>query len=490
MQAEFLLLIAMLLPLLGGIPVFFMHKRDLRRIYVIIILALELAAVAGIAFTPHGSISLLRITDTLTLKLQADTLAVLFTCLISVVWLLVAIFAFEYLTHEKRPNQFLGFYVMTLGTLIGICFSANLPTLYMFYEMMTFISIPLVVHSRTKEALNAGLKYMAYSVFGAGLGLWGMFILLRNVTSYDFAAGGVIDPVLFSQNQGEIIFAYFIMMVGFGCKAGMFPLHSWLPSAHPVAPAPASAVLSGVITKMGVMAIIRVTYYMVGVKQVQYTWAQYTLSIMVLMTIFMGSMLALKERKIKQRLAYSSISQVSYVLFGLYMMHPEAFLGAILQVIYHMIAKNGLFLSAGAVIYKTGSDKIEDMRGVGIRLPWVMWTFTLCSLSLIGIPPVSGFVSKWYLEEGALHSGTGALGVIGIVVVMISALLTACYLLPIVSRSFFPGEHFDKKKKLGFTKTSWLMTVPLVIFAVAILAFGIQPVFNTLIHSISETLFV
>lgn len=490
MQADFLLLIAMLLPILGSIPVFIVKKQGFRKAIMVLVLAIQVIVVAGIALTQHGSITFLTIHDWLTFKLTADTLGKLFACLVAAGWLLVAIFAFDYFAKDERAHQFFGFFMITLGTIMGVCYSANLPTLYLFFEMMTFATLPIVVHYRTKKALNAGLKYLAYSIFGAGMALWGMFMLTQNAVSLDFTAGGTLDPVFAAQNRSEIILAYFIMMVGFGAKAGMFPMHSWIPDTYPAAPPPGSAVLSGMVSKMGVLAIIRVTYYIVGYTTVQYSWAQTVLSIMVMITIFMGSMLALKEKTLMRRLAYSSVSQVSYVLFGVFMMSPEAFLGAILQVIYHMLAKNGLFLSTGALMQKKGTDEIEQMRGVGIRLPWVMWTFTLCSLSMIGIPPVCGFVSKWYLEEGALHSGTGALGVVGIVVVMVSALLTACYLLPIVSRSFFPGEHFDRKANLNFSKTSWYMTIPLIILAAAVLAFGIQPVFNGLIESIAEALFV
>ena len=170
-------------------------------------------------------------------------------------------------------------------------------------------------------------------------------------------------------------------MIGFGCKAGMYPLHAWLPTAHPVAPAPASAVLSGIITKCGVLAIIRTTYYLFGVDFVRGTWVQNVILVLAIGTIFMGSMLAYREKMLKKRLAYSSISQVSYVLFGVFLMTPQALCGALLQVVAHAIAKNALFLSAGAVIYKTGHTYVNELKGIGKQMPIGMICFTIASLS-------------------------------------------------------------------------------------------------------------
>ncbi len=267
---------------------------------------------------------------------------------------------------------------------------------------------------------------------------------------------------------------FFLMSIGFGCKAGMFPLHAWLPTAHPVAPSPASAVLSGIITKAGIIAVIRVTFYLFGADFLRGTWAQAALLTLAIITVFMGSMLAYKEKLLKKRLAYSTVSQVSYVLFGLMLLSPVGFMGALLQVLFHATAKNILFLSAGAIIYKTEKTYVYQYKGLGKEMPVVMWCFAIASLSLIGIPAVSGFVSKWYLAQGGLSSVFGTLGIVGVAVLMVSALLTAGYLLPIVVDAFFPGRDFDyaslRKKEPNF-----LMTVPLVLFSIAAVVLGIMP---------------
>ncbi len=275
------------------------------------------------------------------------------------------------------------------------------------------------------------------------------------------------------------------MMIGFGGKAGMLPLHGWLPTAHPVAPSPASAVLSGIITKGGVLAIIRVVYYLFGTEFLKGTWVQKVVLSLAIFTVFMGSMLAYKERLLKKRLAYSTVSQVSYVLFGLMLFSPAGFCGALLQIIFHAIAKNILFFTAGAIIYKTGKTYVNELKGIGKEMPIVMWCFAIASLSLVGIPPTSGFVSKWYLAQGGLDFGL--LGLIGTSILMISALLTAGYLLPVVADAFFPGraqEYYHKEKK----EPCFLMTVPLCILAVAAILFGMFPngIITKIIHISNE----
>ena len=264
------------------------------------------------------------------------------------------------------------------------------------------------------------------------------------------------------------------MIVGFGTKAGMFPMHGWLPTAHPVAPAPASAVLSGVITKAGVLGIIRSVYYVAGPDMIKGTWVQYTWIILSVLTIFMGSMMAYKEKILKKRLAYSTVSQVSYILFGLSVMQPVAFVGALMHVIFHSLVKNTLFVSAGAIICKTGKTKVRQLVGIGKEMPVTMWCFTLVSLTLIGIPPTSAFVSKWYLISGALDSGILGLSWIGPIVLLISALLTAGYLLTISIKAFLPGEDYNYAKLVNHEPT-WRMLMPMIVMTALAVILGIWP---------------
>lgn len=475
-----------LLPMLGAIPVFFMQQRSRRSIYISALLSLEVLLLLLVDWS-SAPVRLFAMNSDIVLSLGADAVGRFFALLVSAIWLIVGIFAFDYMEHEEHRSRLFGFYVMSLGALIGICLSANLVTLYMFYEMMTLLTVPFVIHSGTKEAVRAGIKYLGFSVCGAALGLLGLFFLSGYWSTDLFTAGGVLDASLVAGHEGALVAAFFLMILGFGAKAGLFPLFAWLPTAHPVAPSPASAVLSGLITKMGVLAIIRVVYFQFGVDFVAGTWAQQAALWLAIFTIFMGSMLAYKEKVLKKRLAYSTVSNVSYVLFGLLLLSPEGLTGALLQIFFHAIAKNGLFLCAGAIIFYTGITRTDALRGIGKKLPVSMWAFALCSLSLIGIPPTGGFVAKWYLAQAGL--GFGAAGVFGVAILMVSALLTAGYLLPIITSAFFPGSDYDYSE-VKVCEKSWLMRVPLLILAVALVIVGMFPgLVNGFVEAIVNSVF-
>lgn len=467
-----LLLAPVLLPLLGGLPVFGMEKRETRRVYITGLLILELILLLMVQW--HGELfQVMRLPGNIRIVLGADGLGRIFALLISALWLIVSVYADEYSTHERNRERFLGFYVLSLGAMIGICLAANLVTLYLFYEMMSLLTVFLVIHSGTNKAIDAGIKYLGFSVCGAAMSLLGLFYLHSHLTTDLFIAGGTLTEVT-AANESMLLIALFLMIIGFGAKAGLMPLFAWLPTAHPVAPTPASAVLSGLITKMGVLAIIRVVYYQFGMEFVSGTWVQKAALALAVFTVFMGSMLAYKEKVLKKRLAYSTVSQVSYILFGVLLLNPDGFTGAMLQLVYHAIAKNGLFLAAGALVFYVHRTKVDQMRGMGKLLPVTMWVFAICALSLIGIPPTGGFVSKWYLAQGGLQFGV--FGFVGTAVLMISALLTAGYLLPIVTAAFFPGDDFDYKQLESFAfHASWRMRVPMLILAAAVVILGVFP---------------
>ncbi len=471
-MGDYVLLFPVFFPILCGIFMPFVKNEKLREKIVLVILFVEALVVFCLAFGSGHSIEVWRISRMLSISFSNDGISRLFSCFISAIWFLAAVFSMEYMKHENNVGRFFMFYMVSLGVLMGISFSSNFMTMYLFYEFMTLMTMPLVLHTETPEAIAAGLKYLGYSIFGAGLGLIGFFFLCIYGTTTEFVAGGVLNSM--AQSHADFLrVVYLGMMIGFGCKAGMYPLHAWLPTAHPVAPAPASAVLSGIITKCGVLAIIRTTYYLFGVDFLIGTWVQDVILVLSVSTIFMGSMLAYKEKMLKKRLAYSSISQVSYVLFGIFVMTPQAFCGALLQVIAHAIAKNALFMSAGAIIYKTGHTYVTELKGIGKQMPIVMACFTVASLSLVGIPPTAGFISKWFLATGALEANN-VIPVIGIVVLIISALLTAGYLFTIVADAYFPGKDFDYSK-LENKEPNMFMIVPLVVLAAAIVVVGILP---------------
>ena len=405
------------------------------------------------------------------ISFHIDSIAVFFSTIFAIIWPLVGYFSLEYMKHEGEENRFFAYFIASLGGLTGVAYADNLVTLYLFFEAMSLLSYVMVVHSRTNESLLAGRKYIYYSLFGASLGLIGIFYFYSTGWDTAFTPGGVV-PMELGGRMPALSLMVVLAVIGFGCKCGMFPLHAWLPTAHPQAPAPASSVLSGLITKAGVIAIIRIVYFTVGADILRGTSAQYILLTLSIVTIFMGSMLAYKEKVLKKRLAYSTVSQVSYVIFGLMLLNTAGVTGALLQVVFHALAKNVLFLTAGAFIYKTGKTLVADMYAMGKSMPKTFTCFTVAGLSLVGVPMTAGFVSKWYLAQGALQQGSGVIGFVGIATIMVSALLTGGYLVTVTARAFFAKREDEVQE--SFEPNNY-MIIPLAVLTVLIVLFGICP---------------
>ena len=430
-------------------------------------IAVSAALAAACALIPNMPEVSLRWTDMLAFSLRVDGVSRIWLLLLAVIWPGAGLYAQEYLEHDENPARFFLFYTITQGILHALAMAGNLVTYYMFYEAMTLLTVPLVLHNRDKEAVAAAIKYLIYSVIGASAALIGIFFIGAMGGNGDFVSG-LVTAEQIAGKEGFAMAIFLTMLIGFGVKAGMFPLHGWLPTAHPVAPAPASAVLSGVITKMGVLGIVRVLFNIAGAERIRGTWVQYTMLGLTLTTILMGSLLALKEKKLKKRLAYSSVSQVSYVLFGLFTLTEWGFVGAMLHVIFHSLMKNTLFMAAGSIIHKTEKTYVEEMEGLGKRMPWTYAFFTVASLGLVGIPPTGGFISKWNLAQGALATGL-SYSWIGPTVLLISAVLTAGYLFTVVIKGCFPGEGVKPEPNC---EAGWKMLVPMGVYSALIVVLG------------------
>lgn len=479
MGQSVLILFAIFVPIIWGVVMLARPAYKNRKMMI-------LSASAGLVITTLLSLAILIIGDmelhlfaigeNMHIYFHADKMGRIFMTIVTIVLPLVGIYAFEYMGHYEEEKRFFGFYLMVYGVLLALSYAGNIVTFYLFYEMMSIFSMPLVFHFRSREAIMAGLKYLFYSLTGAYFVLFGIYFLNQYTTTLDFTAGGTLDMAKTAGNESLLLVVAMCMIIGFGVKAGMIPLHAWLPNAHPIAPAPASAALSAIIVKMGVFGVMRVVYYLFGTDFLRGTWVQYAWITLTLITVFMGSMLAYREKVFKKRLAYSTVSQVSYILFGMALMHPVALTGSLLHILFHAIIKSALFMSAGAIIYKCGVDRVDQMRGIGKKMPVIMWCYTLCSLALIGIPPASGFISKWYLATGSLATGLSVVSWLGPVVLLVSALLTAGYLLPIAIDGFFPGPDFDyaNLEKKDPTKQ---MIVPIMILAALAILLGVFPNF-------------
>ena len=425
------------------------------------------------AWTGDWSLQLFELVDGIRLYFHVDAVGRIFVTVLCIVWVLAGVYSFVYMEHEGAEKFFYGFYLLCFGVLIGLCFAGNMVTYYLFFELMTLTSMPMVLHNGSREAIMAALKYLFFSMCGAYAALFGIFVLNRYCVTDDYFAGGTLDMTLVSGHETICLIAVMAMLIGFGVKAGMLPLHAWLPTAHPVAPSPASSVLSAIIVKFGVLAMVRTVFYVVGVDFLRGTWVQYTWMTLSLLTVFMGSMLAYREKVFKKRLAYSTVSQASYILYGLSVMTPLGFVGAMLHTAAHAMIKSGLFLIAGVFLFKYGYTEVSQLKGLGKKMPVLMWCYTILSLALIGIPPTGGFVSKWYLAEGSLQSGIAIYTWLGPVVLLISALLTAGYLLPITLKGFFPGEKAESSEKKD--EPAALMLIPIIILTALAVLIGLFP---------------
>ena len=376
---------------------------------------------------------LLDFTPGIGLAFRADALGMFFGLVSATLWLFTTIYAIGYMEPEHSKVRFFGFFALCVSTTVGLAFSENLLTLLLFYEMLTITTYPLVIHEETPEAMKAGRKYLVYTLLG------GAFVMLATTVTYNLAGtltlsepgilGEVGDPLAL-----KVLFALF--MLGFGVKAAIMPLHGWLPSAM-VAPTPVSALLHAVaVVKAGVFGILRVIYNVFGVELMRELEVGTWLAIAAAITIIAGSVMALLQSNLKRRLAYSTVSQLSYIVLGAALLTPFAALAAIVHIANQAFQKITMFFVAGAVQRTMGKTNVHEFAGVGRRMPYTMAAFTVAALGFIGLPLFAGFITKWYLSLGALEAGDWVF----VVVLVVSALLNAAYWLPIVYLSFFKED--------------------------------------------------
>lgn len=507
-----MVLLPIIVPIISGAAMIFLPEKmfSSRKMLInaagALFIICALLSVAAIAAGTGEGIRLFEIVKGVPICLFVDRLGSLFAGIAAFVFVLVGFFSLSYMKHEENEQKYYGFYLITFGIVTGLCFSQNMITFYFFYEFMTLAAMPLVLHEKTREAIMAGLKYLLFSFCGAYMALFGIYFLSQYKGALYFTPGGALDisAVAESGNMGMLLASSFLMIIGFGVKAGMFPMHSWLATAHPVAPSPASAFLSGIIVKAGILAIIRAVYYCIGTDVLRNTWVQTSWIILSTVTVIMGSALAFKEKILKKRLAYSTVSNLSYIMLGLSMFNMAAFTGSLLHVAFHAVIKSALFMSAGALyaygrvkapsvlwepaasqhapgaasreclpysISSTGKTRVNDFAGLAKKMPVLFWCYTIVSLGLIGIPPASGFWSKWHIALGCMEMDMGWLGAAAL---LISALLTAGYLLPISIKGFlYESEDGDLIEK--YQEPERLMLAPVIIAAGFTILFGIYP---------------
>lgn len=470
-MGNLMLLVTIVFPLVTGAlqPVFKFKTRKSRNIYTELVTTLNSIFVWILLLNrPEGTFRALNLAGDLEITFHVDGLGSVFAGLISLLWPLATLYAFEYMEHHGKEKIFFAFYVMTYGITMGIALAANLMTLYMFYEMLTLVTLPLVMAGMSREAIMAGRKYILYSMGGAAFAFIGFIFIFTYGTSMNFVPGGVLVGASIEGKERLLRAVYVLAVLGFGVKAAVFPFHGWLPTAS-IAPTPVTALLHAVaVVKAGAFAIIRITYYSFGTGFLKGSAAQYIVMTFAMVTIIYGSARAVKEPHFKRRLAYSTVSNLSYIVFGASLMTPLGLSAALSHMIYHAVIKITLFFCAGAVLVRTHREYVRELDGLGRKMPVTFATFTLGTLALIGIPPLPGFISKWNLCTAAMAEGS-PFALAGIGVLLLSALLTAIYMLIPVIRVYFPPVDTDYKALEGFKDPGIRMCLPFAVFSLGIL---------------------
>jgi len=368
----------------------------------------------------------------LAIKFKVDALGMLFALVASLLWIVTSAYSIGYMRelNEHSQTRYFCFFALALSATIGVAFSANLLTLYLFYEMLSFATYPLVTHHQDREARSSGRKYLLYIVgTSIGLVLPAMLICYHLTGTLEFSPRGILAGAASPLMTGVLLLMF---IFGFA-KAGIMPLHAWLPAAM-VAPTPVSALLHAVaVVKVGVFSIARV---MIGVFGIDLL-SDLNLGTMVCyiagFTVIVASLMALTQDGLKRRLAFSTVGQLSYIVLGVALLSPKGMTGGLTHIAMHAFGKITLFFCAGAIFVATGKKNISEITGIGKRMPITMLAFFIGSLSVIGLPPTGGFFSKWYLVLGTLESGQTTM----LIILLVSSMLNAAYFLPIVYRAFF-----------------------------------------------------
>ncbi|TVQ95068.1 MAG: monovalent cation/H+ antiporter subunit D family protein [Chromatiaceae bacterium] len=406
----------------------------------------------------------------LDLVLRVGPLSLLFVVLSTGLWLLTTIYAIGYLERSPHRSRFFGFFSLCVTATVGVAMAGNLLTFVLFYELLTLATYPLVVHRGSEAARQAGQVYLAHTLFGGALLLAGTVWLYTLTGTLEFTPRGFVSH-LGETHRGSLIAIFALTVVGVGVKAALVPLHSWLPRAM-VAPAPVSALLHAVaVVKAGAFGVVRLLYDVFGAEFAASLGVTGPLAVVAGATILYGSLRALYQDDLKRRLAFSTVSQVAYITLGVAIAGPLATIGGLVHLVHQGVMKITLFFCAGNLAETLGIHKVSEMCGVGRRMPWTMAAFTVGAFGMIGLPPVAGFVTKWYLGIGALEAGQDW----AVYVLAGSSLLNAAYFLPILHVAWFrpPPPAWPHEHDFGPRETAWALLLPPVVTAILSVAVGL-----------------
>lgn len=475
MNPETLVWLALLIPLVGaGLIVLTGSARDVRDGITLVTAVVLFADV--IALLPHvlngARPEVILVADMLpglSLKLTVEPLGMLFAVVASGLWIVNSLYSIGYMRGNNEANQtrYYTYFALALASTMGVAFSGNMLTLFVFYELLTLSTYPLVTHHGTPQALKGGRTYMGVLLSTSiGLLMLGMIWTWQAVGTLDFVPGGVMAGQVGSGLMGVLLALY---MFGIG-KAALMPVHRWLPAAM-VAPTPVSALLHAVaVVKAGVFSVVKVVVYLFGTDTLReagagalpFDW----LVVAAGFTIVAASIVALRQNNLKRRLAYSTVSQLSYIVLAAAILAPLSIVGAVLHIAAHALGKITLFFAAGSIYTAAQKTEISDMAGIGRRMPWTMGAFAIAALSMIGLPPTAGFVSKWYILLGAVETEQ----VFAIVVILASTLLNAAYFVPIAWAAFFKAPSGQ-----AHGEAPWPMVVALTVTAAGTVVLFFMP---------------
>jgi len=437
MSVEISILLSISIPIIGAVLIAAAHNRPNLRETISVISSL---ALFGIVLTllpevlagNRPSLTLVNITPALPVLFELEPLGMLFACIAALLWPINTLYSIGYMrgNQESHQTRFYICFAIALSSTMGVALAGNLLTLFIFYEILTLSTYPLVTHKGDEAALNAGRTYLGILMTTSIGFLLVAIIWTWSLTgSLEFRPGGILAGKVAGP---ELILLLFLYVYGIG-KAALMPIHRWLPAAM-VAPTPVSALLHAVaVVKAGVFSVVKISIYIFGFDMLQQSSAAEGVLWIAGFTIIAASIIALRQDNLKLRLAYSTVGQLSYVILAIFILAPLSTVAAAFHIAAHALGKITLFFAAGSIYTASHKSRISQLNGIGYRMPWTMAAFTIGAISMIGIPPAAGFISKWYLLLGAFQQQH----VVAVLIIIISTLLNAAYFIPIVYAAWF-----------------------------------------------------
>ncbi len=468
MSASTAIITAILLPLAGSPVIALLGRRpNLRELATLVtgvatfVMVVSLVPQVLAGFRP--GVELIQVLPGLAIGFKIEPLGMLFGLVASGLWIITSLYSIGYMRghHEEQQTRFYFFFAVAITAALGVAFAANMFTLFIFYEVLTLSTYPLVTHQRSAEARKSGRIYLGI-LLGTSVG----FLLLALVWTWhiagtvDFVPGGILEG---KASEGMVVVLLALYAFGTG-KAALMPFHRWLPAAM-VAPTPVSALLHAVaVVKAGVFTVMKVIVYIFGIDFLSSTGANIWLMYVAGATLVIASLVAFTKDNLKARLAYSTISQLAYVVLGAALATGWSVIGGSMHIAMHAFGKITLFFCAGAINVALHKTEISDMTGIGRAMPITMFAFLIGALSIIGVPPLGGSWSKWYLALGALEADQ----IVFVAVLMFSSLLNIGYLMPVVARAFFSAPA-NPGPKMKFNEAPFFCVMPLCFTALGCL---------------------